>query len=187
MVILKPTLGNQVKHLLIILSILLLCSPLFGQETGEHTLYLWRTSSGDVWKRFGDKDFHSQYKGEVVNGIPNGVGTMRYVVGQYIQKYIGEWKDGESHGRGTYFWASGDKYEGEWKRGLRDGQGTMTFKNGDTYMGGWKDGFYEGQGTWFFSNGRKIVGETRYSIKWNTITYDKDGNIIEKIVAGKQQ
>ncbi len=35
-------LGNQVKHLLIILSILLLSSPLFGQETG--VLYQYETS-----------------------------------------------------------------------------------------------------------------------------------------------
>jgi len=38
-------LGTQVKHLLLILiSIFLLSSPLFGQETG--VLYLWDTSSG---------------------------------------------------------------------------------------------------------------------------------------------
>ena len=31
----NPLIGNQVKHLLIILSILLLSSPLIGQETDE--------------------------------------------------------------------------------------------------------------------------------------------------------
>ena len=59
----KPPIVNQMKHLLIILSILLLSSPLFGQETG--VLYLWE----------------------------NGT------------KYMGEWKDGEKHGQGTFTWS----------------------------------------------------------------------------------
>jgi hypothetical protein len=37
------------KHPLIILSILLLSSPLFGQETG--VLYQYETSSGFVWEK----------------------------------------------------------------------------------------------------------------------------------------
>jgi hypothetical protein len=41
-----------VKHLLIIFSILLLSSPVFGQETG--VLYQYETSSGIKWKTFGD-------------------------------------------------------------------------------------------------------------------------------------
>jgi len=42
-------LGNQVKHLLIILSFLLLSSSLFGQETG--VLYQYETSFGiqEIW------------------------------------------------------------------------------------------------------------------------------------------
>ncbi len=38
----KPPKGNQVKHTLIILSLLLLSFPLFGQETG--VLYQYETS-----------------------------------------------------------------------------------------------------------------------------------------------
>ena len=43
------------KHLLIILSILLLSSPEIGQETG--VLYQYETSSGLVWKTFGNGKF----------------------------------------------------------------------------------------------------------------------------------
>ena len=32
-------------------------------------------------------------------------------------KYVGEYKDGEYHGQGTYTWSDGDKYEGEYKDG----------------------------------------------------------------------
>ena len=64
----KPPIGNQVKHLLIILSILLLSSPLFGYPSGEHTLFWLETSSGNMWKGFEDKVTHPQYNVDVKNG-----------------------------------------------------------------------------------------------------------------------
>jgi len=64
----KPPIGNQVKHLLIILSILLLSSPLFGYPSGEHTFFWLETSSGNMWKGFEDKVTHPQYNGDVKNG-----------------------------------------------------------------------------------------------------------------------
>ena len=87
------------KHLFIILSILLLSSPLFGQPTGEHTLFLWETSSGIQWREFGEKDIHPQYKGDVENGKPNGLGV---IINTNKGKYVGEWKDGKKQGQGTF-------------------------------------------------------------------------------------
>ena len=78
------------KHILILLSILLLSSPLFGNPKGEHTLYRWETSSGIQWRKFGDKDIHPQYKGDVENGKPNGLGV---IIKTNKGKYVGEWKD----------------------------------------------------------------------------------------------
>ena len=49
------------RHLLIILSFLLLSSPVIGEETG--ILYYWERSSGDVWKTFGDDNTHPKYVG----------------------------------------------------------------------------------------------------------------------------
>ena len=50
------------EHLLIILiSILLLSSPVIGDNHKGETLYGWDTSSGKVWKGFGDKKVHSVY------------------------------------------------------------------------------------------------------------------------------
>ena len=109
------------KHLLIILSILLLSSTLFGQETG--VLYRYETSSGWEWKTFGDGKVQPKYKGKITNGKPNGFGVLTYPDGK---KYEGEWKDGKYHGQGTY-----------------------TFKDGSKYVGEWKDDKYHGQGTWF--------------------------------------
>ena len=88
------------KHLLIILiSILLLSSPLLGDNHKGETLYRWETSSGKVWKGFGDKDTHHVYKGEWKNGKPNGLGVMTYPDGH---KYVGEFKDGTPNGYGTH-------------------------------------------------------------------------------------
>ena len=61
----KPQKGNQVKYILIILSILLLSSPLFGYRSGEHTLFWLETSSGNMWKGFEDKVTQPQYNGDV--------------------------------------------------------------------------------------------------------------------------
>jgi len=104
--------GNQVKHLLIIVSILLLSSPVIGDNHKGETLYLWETSSGWVWKGFGDKDTHRVYKGEVENGVPNGLGID---ISPYGSKYVGEWKDGKIHGQGTLTLPDGQKYVGDWK------------------------------------------------------------------------
>jgi hypothetical protein len=39
--------------------------------------------------------------------------------------HIGEWKDGQRHGRGTKRYKKGNVYEGEWKNGMRDGRGIL--------------------------------------------------------------
>ena len=80
------------KHLLIILSILLLSSPVIGDNHKGETLYGWITSSSTLeWKGFGDKESHPIYKGDVVSSKPNGLGILTYPWGT---KYVGEWKDG---------------------------------------------------------------------------------------------
>ena len=147
------------KHLLIILiSILLLSSPVIGDNHKGETLYLWETSSGgEVWKGFGDKETHSVYKGDVKNGVPNGLGIMIDNIGG---KYIGEWKDGLFHGQGKFTSLNGSMYYvGGYKKGKRDGQGVLTFLDGLKYEGEFKDGKWNGQGTLSSLNGRKYVGE----------------------------
>ena len=82
---------KTMKHLLILLSILLLSSPVIGQETG--VLYLYETSSGKKWKTFGDGKVQPKYKGEIKNGIMDGFGVLVFPYdGKSI---IGEWKNGK--------------------------------------------------------------------------------------------
>ena len=92
------------RHLLIILSILLLSSPVIGQETG--VLYLYETSSVLVWKTFGDDKVQPKYKGEIKNGKPEGFGNL---TSSDVEKYVGEWKDGKKYGQGTYIYHHGFK------------------------------------------------------------------------------
>ena len=109
------------KHLLIILiSFLLLSSPVIGNNhtlpvsggKGE-TLYGWETSSGKVWKYFGDNKIHIKYVGEVENGVPNGLGILYYPDG--TDTYLGDY--GRRGGVGTYIFSDGRKYVGSWKDG----------------------------------------------------------------------
>ena len=114
------------KHLLIILSILLPCTAI-GDNHKEGTLYKWFTSSGIVWKGIGDKNIHHVYKGDVVNGVPNGVGILTSPNGS---KYIGEFKDGLPNGQGTDIFPDGSKGIGEFREG-RPWNITHRDKNGN--------------------------------------------------------
>ena len=126
------------RHILIILiSILLLSSPVIGDNHKGETLYRWETTSGVVWKGFGDKDTNPKYKGDVENGKPNGFGFLIFTNGD---KYVGEWKDGFPNGPGTETYPNGGKYVGSWKGGKMwngtsyDKDGNITYKivNGKT-------------------------------------------------------
>ena len=127
------------KHLLIILSFLLLSSPVIGDNHKGETLYRWKNPSGDgyIWKGFGDKETQSVYKGDVKDGKPNGLGILIYKDGR---KYEGNWKNGIWNGKGKYSFKDGFGYEGEWKNGVENGIGTLTYPNGDKYEGEFKNG-----------------------------------------------
>ena len=101
------------RHILIILiSFLLLSSPGIGQEIG--VLYQYETSSGFVWKTFGNEKLHPKYEGDVENGVPNGLGVLISTNGW---KYFGSWKNGEiwngteydKYGNIIYRWVEGKR------------------------------------------------------------------------------
>ena len=147
------------RHLFIIASIIFLTSPLFGNSHKGETLYGWETSSGVQLREFGDKDIHPQYKGDVENRKPNGLGIMNFPDGR---KYVGEWKNGKKNGHGTFAFPSGFKYVGEYKVGKM-----------------WNVKKYNKDG--------KYVGEYKNGEVWNGIVYDKNGNIIGNWVNGVKQ
>ncbi len=82
-------------------------------------------------------------------------GTHTFEGGKFEgDQYVGEFKDGTFHGRGTYRWANGNKYVGEFKFGKIHGQGTYRWTNGDKY-----------------------VGENRRDLPWTGIRYSASGGI----------
>ncbi len=130
--------GLQVKHLLItLIPLFLLYSTLIGDNHKGETLYLWETSSGELWRGFGEKGTHPIYNGEVEDGKPNGIGILIYKDGR---KYVGNWKNGKWNGKGKYSFNDGFGYEGEWKNGVENGIGILTYSNGDKYEGEFKNG-----------------------------------------------
>ena len=101
------------KHLLIIiLSILLLSSPVIGDNHKGETLYGWGEHPEIVW--IPDKETHPKYEGDVENGVPNGLGVLISTNGW---KYFGSWKDGEiwngteydKYGNIIYRWVEGKR------------------------------------------------------------------------------
>ena len=102
-------------------------------------------------------------------------------------EYVGQYKDGKKHGKGTYTSTDGGIYIGNWKDGKEHGHGTYTSPVGRKYVGEWKEGKYDGQGTETLSNGWKYVGEWREGKPWNIAIYGKSGIIIMKYVNGVEQ
>ena len=82
---------------------------------------------GKKWFKTGDEKTQVKYEGEIVNGVPNGQGTMTCCDGI---KYIGGYKDGEKNGQGTHTYPDGSKFEGDYKDDW-EWNGTQFDKNGN--------------------------------------------------------
>ena len=95
------------------------------------------------------------YVGEFRNGQPNGQGTFTSPHGG---KYIGEFRDNKFDGQGTLT-SPGGKYVGEFRNGAPNGQGTFTSADGTKYVGEFRDDKFDGQGTLTYPGGGKYVGE----------------------------
>jgi hypothetical protein len=196
-----------VKHLLIILiSILLLSSPVIGQETG--VLYQYETSSDFVWKIVGSEKLLPKYNGEIKNSKPNGFGFITYPNDE--KSIVGEWKEGKEwntkhtkkdgtligiwvNGEWKISWGvlyggyrngKGGWYEEEW-----EGIGTDDNNNFSKYKGEIKNGFPNGQGTETYFDGRKYVGEWKNGKRQGqgTMTYSEESKYEGKWKDDKRQ
>ena len=77
------------RHILIILSLFLLTSTLFGQSKGTDVLYIWENGSS--------------YKGEWKDGKKHGQGKFTYGKGKGEgDEYVGEFKRGKENGRSAH-------------------------------------------------------------------------------------
>ena len=88
--------------------------------------------------------------GCVVGDCVNGKGTYYFANGN---RYEGDWVDNKRTGKGTFYFARGGRYEGDWVDNKRTGKGTYYFKSGDRYEGDLVAGRYHGKGTLYFADG----------------------------------
>jgi hypothetical protein len=63
------------------------------------------------------------------------------------ERYEGEMRDFQPHGKGVFITKGGGSYTGEFAQGVFHGRGTMKFENGDFYEGLWANSLPDGQGT----------------------------------------
>ncbi len=100
-------------------------------------------------------------KGEDVKKWSNCFGMVNF---PNVEKYVGEFRDGKYHGKGTYYFLAdnkykGDKYSGEFIENIFNGQGEYTSFDGRKYIGEFKYGLVNGRGIYTFPNGDKYIGE----------------------------
>lgn len=80
----------------------------------------------------------------------SGYGLFRFANGD---KYVGNWANGQSHGKGKYYFSSRERYEGDFQYGKFEGSGTMYYPDGAFYTGGWKKNQKNGPGRLVHTNG----------------------------------
>ena len=119
------------KHSLIILiSLLLLSSPVIGNSHKGETLYRWGECCPYKWVGFGDKETHPKYQGQVKDGKPNGLGILTFENSMgWKSKYVGGWENGKENGKGTLTYPNGNKFVGKYKKGIKS-DGTYYYKDG---------------------------------------------------------
>ena len=101
------------------------------------------------------------YDGDMVNGKMHGYGT--YTLDG--NKYVGEFKNDNFNGQGTYISSNGDKYVGEWKNDMMHGYGTLTYSDGVKYVGEFQDSNATG-GWYYWADGRKKWAYTDSQGNW---------------------
>ena len=92
---------------------------------------------------------------------------------------MGEFKNNNYNGQGTYAFASGDKYVGQFKDGAYNGQGTLEYgpnsqAPGDKYVGEWKNNIQDGQGIYTFGPTSEWAGD-KYVGEWKNGLYSGQG------------
>ena len=114
------------------------------------------------------------YRGQCVDGKPNGSGTVTLHNGD---KLAGTFKNGVLSGTGTFTYADGSIYEGSFTNGMRHGQGTYTWARGSSYVGEWTDDKRHGKGVFTWSNGNRFEGEFRDNKQYNGKYYTSSGRV----------
>ena len=125
------------KHLLILLFLLLLSSPLFGQSTSKYESVGQCVLQTMTEKKLTGNETFELVKEECerILGKVETVVKKRQKGGLFFinrNRIVGWYEDGDEKKDG--------KYVGEIENRKQNGQGTHTYSNGDIYVGKWKGG-----------------------------------------------
>ena len=119
-----------------------------------------------------------KYVGEFKDGEQYGYGTFSSSNGAM---YEGQWIANVRSGRGHYKWANGDEYEGEWKNDMPDGEGSLAMVDGTRYQGTFSKGKYDGKGIMVTPDGVRYEGSFKQGKKHGAfIVTDTEGKVIRQ-------
>ena len=148
------------KHILIILSILLLSSPLFGQSSKYESV------SQCVLQTMKERELTGN--------------EMFKMVKEECERILGKVKGkGKKRQKGVLFFINRNRIVG-WHEGGDE-------KKDGKYVGEIENLKPNGQGTHTYSNGKKYVGEWKGGGPWIGKLYDKDGEIVGKFFEGAER
>ena len=99
---------------------------------------------------------NSIYKGNVLNGVKEGYGELKFEDGTI---YKGEFKNDKFNGKGKIIFSNGREYEGEFKNNKMDGEGKFTWEDGKQYIGKYNDNIKQGRGKLCWNNDKYYEGE----------------------------
>ena len=99
---------------------------------------------------------NSIYKGEVINGVKEGYGELKFEDGTI---YKGKFKNDKFNGKGEIIFSNGRKYEGDFKNNKMNGEGIFTWEDGKKYIGKYNDNIKQGRGKLFWNDNKYYEGE----------------------------
>ena len=122
------------------------------------------------------------YTGLWADNTPDLAGIFEYSDGD---KYIGQIRNGQRQGTGTYVSADDSIYFGDFAEGVASIGGLQLFAEGNIYIGGYNDDKFHGSGVYVFADGGTVVGEFKADNIWKGTQYSRDGKVLGAYIEGK--
>ena len=92
----------------------------------------------EVLDRLGEFNYN-EHEPEVQRKLQEFKGLPTYgpVEMENAALYMGQWKNGQRHGKGKQIWSDGSQYEGFWANDMANFRGRLIHSDGDVYEGLW--------------------------------------------------